>query len=121
MMCKKQSEKEVLQGFSSLYGKTFVFNVEKVSNLPNVQFPEDFIQDCYYTSANEDIQYEIAFSENGQQITIEPGTIYGEKIKESEKLLYYELDEGLFAGGRFLIRTNNGDLEAELTIYGSGV
>jgi hypothetical protein len=36
-------------------------------------------------------------------------------------MLRYELTEGAFAGGRFVIGSVASGLEAELTLYGSGV
>jgi hypothetical protein len=39
----------------------------------------------------------------------------------SNELLFYTLNEGTFAGGRFLVWPGNNGLQGELTIYGSGV
>ena len=54
-------------------------------------------------------------------VTIEPGSIRGQKTNKDDESKFYELDEGVFAGGRFVVWINNDSFEAELTIYGSGV
>lgn len=107
--------------YSLLYGDTYILKIDKVSNLPDVQFPGDNLQDIDYQSTDEDIRYTITFSEKGQRINIEPASVGGEKIITNEEKLYYELDEGLFAGGRFIIWISNDEFNAEYTIYGSGV
>jgi hypothetical protein len=89
-----------------------------------VQFPRDSLKESDYTATSEDIQYEITFSENGRIVTIEStetGSVVGERSNDGETSKRYELDEGLFAGGRFIIWISNGHFEAEYTIYGSGV
>jgi hypothetical protein len=52
---------------------------------------------------------------------IEPGSIRGAKVMNGEEYKLYELDEGTFAGGRFIVWIIDNSFEAELTIYGSGV
>jgi hypothetical protein len=37
------------------------------------------------------------------------------------ELLLYNLNEGTFAGGRFVVWSGKNGLQGELTIYGSGV
>ncbi len=54
-------------------------------------------------------------------VTIVPGSISGQKTNDGGESRFYELDEGVFAGGRFVIWTNNDSFEVELTIYGSGI
>ena len=39
----------------------------------------------------------------------------------AEDLRRYEIEEGLFAGGRFIVWIADDHFEAELTVYGSGV
>jgi len=117
--CKKQTEKTV--DFSELNGSEFILKVDKVAVGPDVQYPDDCLQEDDYTITDEDIRHEVIFSENGREITIEPGLVKGIKTKDDEGSLYYQLGEGLFAGGRFVIWIDNNEFEAELTIYGSGV
>jgi len=120
-MCKKQTDKDSTIEFSSLNGNNYILIVDRISNHPNVQFPRDNLQEDDYIPTNESIQYGVTFSENGQIVTIEPGSFRGEKINDGEESELYELVEGVFAGGRFAIWINNNNFEAELTIYGSGV
>ena len=118
-MCDKQADDATL--ISLLYGRTYSLKIDKVSNLPDVQFPHDCLRESDYTATNEDIQYELTFSADGQTVSIEPGTVVGNRISESKNSVNYELGEGLFAGGRLVIRINQDVFEAEYTIYGSGV
>jgi hypothetical protein len=120
-MCKEQTEKEDTAEFSLLYGKNYVLKIDKVLDHPNVRFPADDLKETDYTATEENIQYDIAFSENGQTITLEPGTIHGTKSADTGNSLKYELDDGLFAGGRIIIWSENDDFKGEFTIYGSGV
>lgn len=120
-MCKEQTEKEDIAEFSLLYGKNYVLKIDRVLDHPNVRFPSDDLTERDYTATDENIQYDIAFSENGQTITLEPGSIHGTKTTNTGNSLRYELDEGLFAGGRFIIWTDNDYFKGEITIYGSGV
>jgi hypothetical protein len=120
-MCKKQTNKDDAIGFSLLDGNHFILKVDRVSKMPNVQFPRDSLQDSDYVATSEDIQYDITFSIDGQIVTIEPGSVSGERINDGEESKLYKIVEGLFAGGRFVIWINNEDFEAEYTIYGSGI
>lgn len=118
-MCKKQTENTV--DYSDLNGRKFILKVDRVAVGPDVQFPDDALQEDDYNPADEDIRHEVTFSEDGQEITIEPGPVAGIRTKDDEESLYYQLGEGLFAGGRFVIWTDNKEFEAEMTIYGSGI
>lgn len=118
-MCDKQTDDA--PSIALLYGKTYILKIDKVSNLPDVQFPHDCLRESDYTATTDDIQYELTFSADGQTVTIEPGTVVGNRISVSEDSVNYELGAGLFAGGRLKIWMNQNVLEAEYTIYGSGV
>lgn len=107
--------------FSLLKGGDYILKVDRVSTAPNVQFPWDSLYESYYTVINEDIKHEVTFTEDGKMISIKPGPVSGEKTKDGEISKYYELVDGLFAGGRFIIWKNNEKIEAEYTIYGSGL
>ncbi len=106
---------------SSVDGNSFVFEVDRISETPDVQFPMDDLQESNYEELNENTDYNVAFSENGQIVSIEPESVQGQKINNGVDSITYELDEGAFAGGRFVVWTSNDRLEAELTIYGSGI
>ncbi|MFO7369922.1 MAG: hypothetical protein R6X09_06605 [Bacteroidales bacterium] len=118
-MCDKQTDE--ITPISLLYGKTYNLKVDKVSNLPDVQFPHDCLRESDYTATADDIQYELTFSADGKSVSIEPGTVVGNRISVSENSVNYELGASLFAGGRLLIWMNPDGYEAEYTIYGSGV
>ncbi len=107
--------------FQSLYGSNFVLVVDRISGAPDVQFPTDDLQEGDYEEINEVIVYDVTFSEDGQIAIIEPGSIYGQKTNNAAESIYYELGEGTFAGGRFIVWINDNEFEAELTIYGSGL
>lgn len=120
-MCKKQKDNNETIDFSLFNGGDYILKVDRVSKAPNVQFPQDSLYESYYTVINEDIKHEVTFTEDGKMISIKPGPVSGQKTKDGEISKYYELVDGLFAGGRFIIWINNEKFEAEYTIYGSGL
>ena len=119
--CEKLTDNDDNIEFSLLNGNNYILKVDRVLNRPNVQFPRDCLQESDYIVTNEEISYDVIFSEDGQIVTIEPGSVSGEKIIDREESKQYELVKGLFAGGRFVVWKNHEDFEAEYTIYGSGV
>lgn len=120
-MCKKQIVKNDTIDFSLLNDGNYILKVDRVSHGPDVQFPGDSLNESYYTGTDEQIQYEITISEDGHMISMKPGPVSGERIKDGEVSKFYVLSNGLFAGGRFIIWINNNNFEAEYTIYGSGI
>ena len=56
-----------------------------------------------------------------QTISIMHDSISGTIMESTEQYKQYDLDEGLFAGGRFNVWITDGAFEAEFTVYGSGV
>lgn len=115
--CKKDKKPD----FSLLNGSDFILKIDRISNGPHVQFPRDSLLESYYTVTTEDIQYEVTFSENGDKVIINPGPVSGSRLKNGNESKYYELTEGLFADGRFIVWINNEQFEAEYTVYGSGI
>ena len=116
------TDDEHVAQFALLSGNSFVLKIDRtMSGSPDVQFPKEDLQESDYEELNDRAQYNVTFSEDGQIVTIEPGSISGLKIKDGGESILYELDKGLFAGGRFVVWTNNDIFEAELTIYGSGL
>lgn len=104
----------------SLEGNSYTFLVDRICTQLNVQFPDEELSEECYTQINEDKSYDIIFSANGENVTIDSSEITGTlQTVETQKEIFY-LDEGLFAGGRFVVWKQNGILEAELTVYGSG-
>jgi hypothetical protein len=119
--CKKQEDKVGKVDFSMLNGKTFILKVNRISVGPGVQFPADSLTESNYTATNENIQHEVTFTANGQSVSISPGPVAGSKEKDNGVCKFYELSDGLFAGGRFLIWISNDEFQGEFTVYGSGV
>ena len=118
-MCKKQTD--IAIGFSSLNGSDYILKADRVSQAPGVRFPADRLDESYYTATDEDITHEVTFSEDGKIVSILPGPVNGELTNDGKTTRFYELDNGLAAGGRFVIWINGLDFEAEFTVYGSGV
>ncbi len=107
------------KSFSTLTG-SYVFEVDRVSNHPNVQFPDE-LSESNYLRISEVSKYDIDFSDDGEAITIKQNSLFGKKTNIKENMIEYNISESTFAGGRFLVWINGEDFEAELTIYGSGV
>ncbi len=115
------SDDEYADKFSLLDGNNFVLEVDRIIEMPDAQLPMDDLQESDYIKISEGTQYHITFAEDGHMVTIEPGPISGQKTNDNGESRIYELDKGVFAGGRFVIWTNNDSFEVELTIYGSGI
>jgi hypothetical protein len=107
--------------FSLLSGNDFILEIDRISDLPNVQFPSDQLEENDYVEINHDSEYEVSFSEDMQTISIMHDSISGTIMEGAEKYKRYDLDKGLFAGGRFVIWITDSKFEAEYTVYGSGV
>jgi len=121
-MCERRTDKDDNIDFSELNGNNYILKVDRViKHMPDVQFPGDNLQESDYTITTEHIQYDVKFSENGEIVTIEEGSFRGEIMNKDDKSMLYNLVEGVFAGGRFVVWKNNEGFEGELTIYGSGV
>jgi len=120
-MCKKQEDKNEKINFLMLNGSSFILKVNRISQGPGAQFPADILTESNYTATNEDIRHEVTFTADGRSVSISPGPVTGLKEKNSEECRFYELSDGLFAGGRFLVWIDNDEFEAEFTVYGSGV
>jgi hypothetical protein len=107
----------------SFYGKTYKLKVDREVKNPQTVLPLAELNENYYTKLeNVEVRYTVSISKSGEKITIEGGekTMTGVKYKTEKKMIYYQLTNGVFAGGRFIIRQQKNELNAELTIYGSG-
>ncbi len=118
-MCNKQ-EDNLKDDFLLLDGNNFILKIDRILNTSG-QLPSHELQEDDFVPTNEDIQYDVTFSEDGQKITIAPGAVSGILINAGEDSRFYELNTGLFAGGGFLIWLKKSGFEAEYTIFGSGV
>ena len=61
------------------------------------------------------------YTERRAAIAIGAAPIKGSRISITADRIEYDLLEGTFAGGRFVIWEVGGSLQAELLIFGSGV
>ncbi len=106
--------------FLLLDGNDFVLEVDRVSERPDAQFRMDDLQENDYGGTDDGSQDNVTFSKDGEMVTIEPGAIHGQKLNDGDVSKFYELDNGTFAGGRFVVWIRGKNFQAELTVYGSG-
>ncbi len=84
------------------------------------QFPSDTIADSAYKAVAGGPVYQVVASAGGRQVTI-AGTVQARRVKATDTVVQYDVYQGAFAGGRFVVRSSSEGLQAEFTIYGSGV
>jgi hypothetical protein len=105
-----------------LVGHSFVLQVDRAVKAPFMKGPLVELAETDYTVSVSGKSYSVTFSSDGMLVTLEPGSILGEKGQTATGTLgFYNLTGGVFAGGRVVIRKVQEKLEGELTIYGSGV
>ncbi len=108
-------------GFLLLGGKNFILEVSRISEYPIARFPSDQLTENDYVEINHGSEYEVSFSKDMQIISIMHDSISGTLMEGTEEYKKFDLDKGLFAGGRFIVWITENQFEAEYTIYGSGV
>ena len=113
---------------SQLDGNSYTLEVDRIANNPDVQFPSETLQESDYEQTDQGNRYRVSFSENAETATVaveppagEAAVMTGNIETDAEDLRRYEIEQGLFAGGRFIVWIADNHLEAELTVYGSGV
>jgi hypothetical protein len=80
------------------------------------------LQERVYQLVKNGRAYQITVSNHGSRVAIQGDRLMGgPRAKTTDSRLEYDLSEGTFAGGRFVIWSEKTGLQAELTIYGSGV
>lgn len=105
-----------------LVGHSFVLQVDRAVKAPFMKGPLVELAETDYTVSVSGKSYSVTFSSDGKFVTLEPGSILGERGQTATGTLgFYNLTGGVFAGGRVVIRKVQEKLEGELTIYGSGV
>lgn len=107
--------------FLQLSGNDFKLEVNAISEYPNVQLPTDQLNESDYKAIDYESEYAVSFSKDLQTISIMRDSISGLIIEDMELYKAYDLNSGLFAGGRFIVWITDGKFEAEFTVYGSGV
>jgi hypothetical protein len=115
-MCEKQTDTE----FSKLKGNKFIFTVDRVASRPDVQYPLDSLVETNYIPADKVVEYQISFSDDAKTAIID-SSFMGIKVIDGEKSKFYQITQGLYAGGRFIIWVDNKEFQAEFTVYGSGI
>lgn len=110
--------------FQDIKGSQVAFEVNRVANHPNVTTPNQLLKESDFTKMADGLSYSITFNEDSQALTLElapDSLVYGSLQDMNNETLNYTLDQGLFAGGRITIWKAGESLEAEYTVYGSGV
>ena len=101
------------------------FRVDRVWNgSGNPPFPSSLLAESTYSHVSNGPTYRIVISGTGFQgyeISIGDIPMRGHQQPPGAPQIIFDLREGTFAGGRFLITHGKDGLEGELTIYGSGL
>ena len=86
----------------------------------SVAFPSDEMTEADYQPVSGGPTYPIVVSDRSSRVAIGSPPLEGFRTSVATKGIAYDLREGTFAGGRFVVWSSNRGLQAELTIYGSG-
>jgi hypothetical protein len=113
---------------SQLDGRSYTLEVDRIANNPDVQFPSEMLEESAYEPTDQGNRYSVSFSESAQTVTVagetaagETAVMIGKAETAAEDPRRYEIEEGLSAGGRFIVWVADNHFQAELTVYGSGV
>ena len=113
------SENEEPVSFDQLNGNAILFVVkQEIKHSVTNGFS---IDDSLYVDVGNGDQYTASFSGDHSSVSINPGDLSGTRETETDKNLKYDINDGFFAGGRFVVWIENRQYHAELTQYGSGV
>lgn len=105
--------------FNQLNGNNFLFIIEK--EIDQSITDSFMIDESLYMDVEDGDEYIITFSSDRRNISIEPNDLSGVLESSENEKLEYNINDGYFAGGRFLVWVENNIFNAELTEYGSGV
>jgi hypothetical protein len=89
----------------------------------NVQFPWNRLDESDYERVIDGPAYRVAVSDGGRQVTVGERPLRGERTTTTDSAVEFSLTpdmSGAPGGGRLVVWTAGGGLQAELTIYGSG-
>lgn len=86
-----------------------------------VQLPTDELPESAYSPITNGTSYAVAVSSNWLNAKVGSTPYAGSLEASRDGKLHYSLGAGTFAGGRFVVWRGTDGLEAELTLYGSGV
>ena len=110
-------------GIDDWNGGSFVFvvNREWADEGPDgPAFPHDELDEEDYRPVDDGPRHAVEVSADGARVEVGENPMVGERKDAGATRIAYDLSEGLFAGGRFVVWETEEGLEAELTIYGSG-
>jgi len=94
----------------------------KWKGLPgDVQFPTDPLDEEDYEPVDDGPVYAVVVSGGGQSVEVGDEPVVGVLEPGQPGEWLFNLTEGTFAGGRFVVWSSESALQAEFTIYGSGV
>ena len=88
----------------------------QVTGLPASPLPESA-----FAPVSGGPTYRLEVSESGRRIVVTEPRMVGRLEESTSAPSTYQLVEGTFAGGRIVVWQASNGLQAELTIYGSGV
>ena len=87
----------------------------------SVQFPSDSLPEEAYEPLSDGAAYRVVFSNELGSVAVGDTPLSGAQVSDADGRREYDLTTGTFAGGRFIVWNGAAGLQAELTIYGSGV
>lgn len=106
-----------------LFGQQVTFVADRATpssvqpNVPNAPFAESD-----YMPLPQNKTYPVMFAVDGNTVTVTgDSAMVGTWDQQAGDTRHYNLTEGVFAGGRFDVWSGDTTINAELTIYGSGV
>jgi hypothetical protein len=87
----------------------------------NIRHPSDPLEEADYRPVTDGSTYPVTVTDAVAIVSVGAPPMSGARDMGRDDRYYYDLTEGAFAGGRFVVWVSDGGLQAELTIYGSGV
>lgn len=110
------------QALTELWGLEKVFRItQEWDRTGDVAFPLDPVPDEHFLPVSEERTLKVVFSADGQGVEIGDTPLAGTARTIEALDATWDLGDGTFAGGRFLVWIEAGVFQAELTIYGSGL
>jgi hypothetical protein len=101
---------------------TWVLSVDRTLRAnPGISLPMQPLTEQDYEPASPKTEHTVTVSMKGLQVSVDQPPRVGDRVSANGSQLSFDLQTGTFAGGRFLVWQASGGLQAELTIYGSGV
>lgn len=86
----------------------------------NITFPSDWLSEEDYKPVSNGPTYLVVVSGSTTTVSVGNPPIKGSRTTATVEHITYDLTEGAFAGGRFVVWAGSKGFQAELTIYGSG-